>query len=172
MKTDRMKEHMNWHEDPRNMSMEGNYGERFLLFHKQYIEKFDAFRISKGFLRLSSWDPSTIIPGRLAHEVPLMARGRRDTDNPYSIDALCKTPTWLTFSGGSFPAPLYGYRALWQFKSLDELGRAIDYGWHGKVHNTIGSDMMQYHSPIDPIFWPWHKWIDEIVPAGLAGMRD
>jgi hypothetical protein len=51
---------------------------------------------------------------------------------------------------------------LWQFASLDQLGFAIDAGWHGKVHNTIGGDMQQFHSPIDPIFWPWHKWIEEI----------
>jgi Common central domain of tyrosinase len=169
MKTERMMKHHHWHMDPANMSRLGNYGERFLLFHKQYIEEFDNFRISKGHLRVSSWNPSTPIPDRLAHEVPLMAKdeyhpkgGLRDTNNPYSVDTLCKTPSWLTFSGGSGPDPIYGHRALWQFASLDQLGFAIDAGWHSKVHNTIGGDMQQYHSPIDPIFWPWHKWIEEI----------
>jgi Common central domain of tyrosinase len=49
-----------------------------------------------------------------------------------------------------------------EFASLDQLGRAIDAGWHARVHNTIGGDMRETHSPIDPIFWPWHMWIDEI----------
>ena len=75
-------------------TMLGNYGERFLLFHKQYVEEFNDFRISKG-LRVSSWDPTTPIPARLAHDVPLMAKdelhpkgGLRSTDNPYSVDTL------------------------------------------------------------------------------------
>jgi Common central domain of tyrosinase len=160
MKAAPMKDHMDWHMRHENMIRTGNYGERFLLFHKEYVEKFGAFRISKGFLRTSSWDPSTEIPSRYAHEVHLTAG--RDTDNPSSVNHLCKTPTWLTFSGGTNPDPVYGHTSLWQFRSLEELGRAIDNSWHIEVHNTIGGDMSQFHSPIDPIFWPWHKWIDEI----------
>ncbi|MDQ6666914.1 MAG: tyrosinase family protein [Thermoproteota archaeon] len=174
-----MMEHMDWHNKVENLPanredpvISGNYGERFLLFHKQYIEKFDVFRITKSRLMVSSWDPSTVIPPQLPHEVPLMPSGLRDTDNPSSVDPWCKTPTWITFSGGTIPDPRYGHKALWQwqFLSLDELGRAIDSSWHGKVHNTIGGDMKQFHSPIDPIFWPWHKWIDEIRSLWNAGL--
>jgi hypothetical protein len=118
MKNARMMEHMKWHSDDANIFRLGNYGEPFLDFHKQYVEKFDSFRISKGLFRISSWDPSTPIPARLAHEVPLLIKkdalhpkgGLRNTDNPYSIDTLCKTPSWLTFSGGSDPDPIYGIR--------------------------------------------------------------
>jgi Common central domain of tyrosinase len=155
-----MMEHMDWHNLPENKSKTGNYGERFLLFHKQYIEKFDNFRISKSFLPLSPWDPSTPIPPQLAHEEILVAP--RLTDNPYSVNYLCKTPTWLTVAGGIDVDPKFGYTSLSQFQSLDELGFAIDYSWHATVHNTIGGDMSMFHSPIDPIFWPWHKWIDDI----------
>ena len=109
---------------------------------------------------MTSWDPSTSIPDSLSHEVKSTAL--RDTNYPYSVDAKCKTPTWLTMTGGSERDPIYGYSALYQFRSIDELGFAIDTGWHGKVHNTIGGDMKGFHSPIDPIFWPWHRWIDEI----------
>lgn len=28
--------------------------------------------------------------------------------------------------------------------------------------------MSQFHSPIDPIFWRWHKWIDNIRAAWVA----
>jgi hypothetical protein len=45
MKTERMMKRQHWHEDPANKSKKGNYGERFLLFHQQYIEKFDNFRL-------------------------------------------------------------------------------------------------------------------------------
>ena len=37
-----------------------------------------------------------------------------------------------------------------------------DSGWHGAVHNAIGGDMATFNSPIDPVFWRWHKWIDQI----------
>lgn len=155
-----MMEHMDWHNLPENKSQTGNYGERFLLFHKQYVDKFDVFRNSKSFLPVSPWDPSTPIPSQLAHEEILVAP--RVTNDPYSVNHLCKTPTWLTVAGGVDADPKYGYTSLIQFQSLDELGIAIDHGWHSTVHNTIGGDMSMFHSPIDPIFWPWHKWIDDI----------
>lgn len=156
----RMQEHMDWHMAPENMARTGNYGERFLSFHKQYIDKFDAFRATKGLLPVTGWDPATPIPPAFAHPHTLTAA--RHTDNPNSVDPHCKTPSWATPAGGSEPAPIYGYTSLAQFGSLDELGRAIDSGWHGTVHNTIGGDMSQFHSPIDPIFWRWHRWIDNV----------
>ncbi len=162
MAKEKMKEHMQWHEKTENKAKSGNYGERFLLFHKEYIEKFDAFRISKGYLPMSSWNPSRKIPDSHAHEGYIE---KRFTDDPSGTDPSCRTPTWLTLAGGTDPDPKYGYTALYQFQSIDELGWAIDskFGsWHNKVHNTIGGDMGTLHSPIDPIFWPWHKWIDEM----------
>ena len=160
MMSPRMTEHMDWHTDPVNRNRTGNYGERFMSFHKQFIDKFDVFRQSKGLLPVSAWDPATPIPAALSHDHILMAG--RDTSNPYSVDPHCKTPTWATVNGGSDPDPNFGYTKLSQFQSLDEFGRSIDSGWHGAVHNTIGGDMSQFHSPIDPIFWRWHRWIDGI----------
>ena len=162
----RMQEHMDWHMAPENHDRTGNYGERFLLFHKQFIEKFDAFRISKQLLPVSGWDPATPIPDPLSHDHVLAAA--RHTNNPFAVDPHCKTPTWATVNGGNDVEPTYGYRSLCQFQSLDELGRAIDNGWHGTVHNTIGGDMASFDSPIDPIFWRWHKWIDNIRGAWVA----
>jgi Common central domain of tyrosinase len=156
----RMKEHMDWHEDPKNQNQTGNYGERFLLFHKQYVDKFDAFRATKGLLPVTTWDPTTPIPASLSHDHVLMMP--RDTDDPYSVNPSCKTPTWTTLAGGSDVDPIHGYTHLSEFQSLDELGRSIDAGWHGTVHNTIGGDMSMFHSPIDPIFWRWHRWVDNI----------
>lgn len=156
----RMQAHMDWHTAPENQNRTGNYGERFLDFHRDYVAQFDTFRVSKGLLPVSGWDPATAIPANLDHPHVLM--GARATSNPYSIDPGCKTPTWATLAGGTALDPLYGYTSLGQFQSLDELGRAIDDGWHGTVHNTIGGDMMTFMSPIDPVFWRWHKWIDNV----------
>ena len=160
MMSAKMKEHMDWHEDPANKFRTGNYGERFLLFHKQYVDKFDDWRISKGWFRVSAWDPATPIPAALSHDHVLTAA--RHTDDPSSVDPHCKTPTWATLAGGADVDPVHGYTKLSQFQSLDELGFSIDAGWHGVVHNTIGGDMAEFHSPIDPIFWRWHRWIDNV----------
>ena len=48
MTSPRMQEHMDWHMDPQNQHRTGNYGERFLLFHEAFVDKFDAFRMTKG----------------------------------------------------------------------------------------------------------------------------
>lgn len=166
MNSPRMMEHMDWHNDPANQARTGNYGQRFLEFHKQYVDKFDQFRISKGLLPVSGWDPSTPIPAYLSHDHVLTAA--RNTDNPFSLDPNCKTPSWATVAGGTTPDPVYGHTSLLQFRSEDELGRSIDSGWHGTVHNTIGGDMSQFHSPIDPIFWRWHRWIDNVRATWAA----
>jgi len=156
----KMQEHMDWHTAPENQGRTGNYGERFLDFHRDYVGKFDTFRIGKGLLPVSGWDPATPIPPDLDHPHVLMSA--RSTSNPAAINPACVTPTWLTLAGGTQPDPLYGYTKLGQFQSLDQLGRSIDDGWHGSVHNTIGGDMASFMSPIDPVFWRWHKWIDNI----------
>jgi len=135
---------------PKTKNRTGITEKRFLLFHKQFIEKFDAFRVSKQLFPVSGWDPVNPIPDALSHDHVLAAA--RHTNNPFAIDPHCKTPTWATVIGGSDVEPIYGYQSLCQFQSLDELGRAIDNGWHGTVHNTIGGDMSSFDSPIDPIF--------------------
>lgn len=156
----RMTEHMDWHNASENKNRTGNYGERFLIFHRDYIEKFDQFRLTKGLLPVSAWDPSTPIPANLDH--PHVLTQPRATSDPYSTDPACKTPTWATMGGGADVDPLWGYTRLGQFQSLDELGRSVDHGWHGTVHNTIGGDMSTFSSPIDPIFWRWHRWVDNV----------
>jgi hypothetical protein len=161
MNSPQMIEHMKWHSAPANLKKSGNYGERFLKFHKDFIEEFDVFRRENGLFPVSAWDPSTPIPLDLAHHHVMM--GKRTSDNPYSIDKYCKTPSWATEEGGSETDPLHGYKKLSQFRTLDELGFSIDFDWHIRVHNTIGGDMASlHHSPIDPIFWRWHKWIDNV----------
>lgn len=162
MTSPRMQAHIDWHTAPENLAKTGNYGERFLLFHKQMIEEYNAYRATRGFLPVVGWDPATPIPASLPHDEPLTPNGARLTNNPVAVNPGCRTPTWATLAGGSEPDPLYGYRRLAEFEKLDQLGRSIDAGWHGRVHNTIGGDMAMFMSPIDPVFWPWHTWIDQV----------
>ena len=162
----RMKEHLDWHMAPENMNRTGNYGERFLVFHQHYIAKFDAFRRTKGLRPVAAWDPATKIAAALVHAHVLHAG--RQTDDPSSVDPHCKTPSWATVAGGTVPDPVHGYTKLTQFTSLDELGRSIDAGWHATVHNTVGGDMSTFDSPIDPVFWRWHKWVDHVRATWAA----
>lgn len=99
MNSPRMTEHMDWHTAPENENETGNYGERFFLFHQQFIGKFDDFRRTKGLLPVTGWDPATPIPADLAHDRTLTAA--RSTDNPFSVNPQCKTPSWATVAGGT-----------------------------------------------------------------------
>jgi len=57
---------------------------------------------------------------------------------------------------------VFGYTSLDKFKSSDELGRALGANFHGSVHNAIGGDMRTFSSPRDPIFYPWHAFLDDL----------
>ncbi len=160
----RMMPHMEFHSRHENINRTGNYGERFLTFHQGFLEDYNIFRRAEGFPVVGGWDPSTRIPGSLKHDH--VNGAPRLTDYPSRNNARCITPTWATEAGGSVPSPIYGHYQLGDFLSLDELGREIDPGdggWHMTVHTTIGGDMtVMGTSPIDPVFWAWHQWIDLI----------
>ena len=100
----KMQEHMDWHTAPENKNRTGNYGERFLVFHKQFIDKFDVYRHTLNLLPVTAWNPATEIPAYLAHEHTLMAG--RNTNFPFQVDPGCQTPTWATAAGGTEPDPL------------------------------------------------------------------
>ena len=140
----------------------GGGGERFLDIHCQLVSAFDQFRATRRMRPILPWDPSTKIPGWLAHDAIL--HHARETDDPSSNDARCKTPTWATVvgaapGGASDPDPLFGYAKLGQFRSADELGRSISYQWYNVVHMTIGGDMATFEAPVDPVCWAWFGWI-------------
>ncbi len=157
MESPRMKRHMHFHDAQENQLQTGGYGQRLLLFHREFLREFDAFRKHLGAPPVEAWDPAAEIPSELIH-VP------RVTSFPFDADELCGTPAWLTLAGGTAQDPLWDYTNLTQFPSLDQLGFSIDCDWHNRVHRTIGGDMATMHmAPLDPVFWCWHKWIDDIV---------
>lgn len=152
-----MKRHMKFHMANENETQTTDYGQRFLIFHRKFLSEFEIFRKGHNMPPVQAWNPATEIPAELAHSP-------RVTSFPFKADAMCATPAWLTTGGGILEDPLWSYTNLKQFASLDELGRSIDFDWHNRVHRTIGGDMSTMHmSPFDPVFWCWHKWIDEIT---------
>lgn len=53
----------------------------------------------------------------------------------------------------------------------DLLGCAVTVPWHNRVHDNVGGNpgaagvqgsMASLRSPMDPIFWPWHNFVDGI----------
>lgn len=154
-----MKEHEDWHmtNGSGGLTSPGS-GKRFLAFHRNYVGKLEDLiksEVSDGkklkkFVPLPKWKPSTIIPIEFAY-------AGRLTDDPK-----IKTPTWLTVKGGASSSPKFGRKRLGDFETSDELGREIGLNFHGDIHNTIGGVMATHSSPRDPIFFPWHCYLDDL----------
>ena len=90
------------------------------------------------------WNPATVIPVEL--------RARIDNFNPN-----LPLPSWATMQGGRARLHrVFCYTSLMQFKSTDELGRALGANYHGQVHAAndihiaIGGDMKTPLSPLEP----------------------
>ena len=152
-------QHMEWHMANGSGGTTGpGSGERFLAFHRNYIGKLEDWiktQVSddkklKKFVPLPKWKPSTLIPVQFAFPGRL-------TDNPK-----IKTPTWLTVKGGTSISPEFGRKSLGKFNTSDELGREIGLNFHADIHNTVGGVMATHSSPRDPIFFPWHSYLDDI----------
>jgi hypothetical protein len=139
----------------------------FLLWHRYFVRNLEDYL---GTVGASHHVPMPYWPSNMQMP-PHLLTGANNT-NPG-----VPTPSWATVLGGATPAPLFGHTALPQFRITDELGRAIA-GYHGSVHNAVGGIMATFQSPLAPIFYPWHGYIDHIweewrrhamaTPAGIT----
>jgi hypothetical protein len=172
--TTALADHEAWHatHGPGGMTGPGS-GEHFLMWHRYFIRRLEDYLGAQGTYfaaPIPAWNPAT--------PIPLELRARINNPNPN-----LPLPTWATMPGGSARDPVFGYTSLMQFKSTDELGRALGANYHGQVHAAndihmaIGGDMNTFASPRAPIFFPWHSFLDQvlddwqqraIVPATLA----
>lgn len=156
-------EHGVWHRQ--NTPGEDNYGELFLAMHGHMLMGYDEWRSSQGYPPTPAWDPATPIPESAPH-------ARRDTSDPARICHNCITPTWFTLEGGEAADPHSGAHRLADFESADQLGRSINApgapAWHTSVHDAIGGDMGDNSTaPLDPVFWMFHKTIDDTFRTWL-----
>jgi hypothetical protein len=148
-------EHEAWHLGPPPHGPGGTQGPGsgidFLLWHRYYIRKLEDYLGSNG---VHHHVPIPYWPSEM--QVPAEVTAGMNNTNPR-----VPTPTWATVQGGLTAAPLFGHTALPQFRTSDELGRAIP-GYHGSVHGTLGGIMGGFASPQAPLFYMWHGYIDHI----------
>jgi Common central domain of tyrosinase len=140
-------DHLAWH------SAHGpGTDEHFLVWHRYFVRWLEDYLGSQGMDAESPipyWPSDTPIPPEL-------------TAGTVNANPNVTPPTWTTMAGGTDVAPVFGYTALGQFKTTAELGRAIGTSYHGTVHQTVGGTMATFSSPLAPIFYPWHSYIDHI----------
>ena len=158
-----VQDHSQWHMDHMPDNAPGN-GQAFLLFHRRFIKRLEQYaRLEKAddLVPLVYWDAATAIPAAL--EVGIA--------NPNPKMPL---PSWATVRGGTDTAPIFAYTKLAQFKTMDELGRAIVNPYHDSLHGTVGGLMARITtSPRAPIFFLWHAFLDNVFAnwQELAGDR-
>lgn len=143
------------------------YGKEFLDFHHDLITKYDDWRKARGYPRLDAWEPVGAIPSKFAYS----PRAASEADHP--------RPEWTRVTGdGPSADPLFGYVRLGQFGSENRLGKSIDAGkgtvpLHGRTHGHIGGDMGSLDTaPKDPVFWAYHRYLDDIYEEWKNATRD
>lgn len=161
-----LKEHKLWHSSI-NFGTAG-YGTLFFDFHRAYIGRFNTWRREFGYPTTVTWDPGTVIPT----DVAINHLNRKATY------ALTPKPTWFTVQGGTRLRPSNkkacdtsgGQNDLFDFTNRAHLGCAVSAPYHGNVHSRVGGDMLNVSlSPVDPIFWRWHSFLDGVSQEYLAG---
>jgi hypothetical protein len=160
--------HHQWHTENGSGGTRGaGSGEQFLQFHRDLMRQFTA---ETGLPVPSGWDPSTPVPAEFTDPA-----GTRDSSDPK-----VSLPAWLTPDGTGTEqgnkdfgqtVTIDGteYKSLSDFKTPDELGRALgESGYHASVHNRMGGTMGTLESPKDATFYAWHGHVDELVDRWLA----
>ncbi len=148
-----VEEHEAWHSTHGSGGVQGpGSGLDFIRWHRYFIRKLEDYLGRQGvhhYVPIPYWPSNMQVPAELA-------AGVNDTTpgvNP---------PSWTTVQGGVSTDPLFGHTRLGQFRSSDELGRAIGAGYHGSVHNALGGVMSTWASPQAPIFYLWHGYLDHL----------
>lgn len=153
--------HRNWHcNNPDNNN--ATWGNRFLGFHKQFLDGYNRYRAANGFSYIQTWVAAPGAPIPIAH-------GGRPSNTPCtSCIALPNT----------FQVPSLG-GTLNLFTSENAIGSAV-VSWHNINHGRIAiangptdgiegafSDDMNYPavSPRDPIFYRYHNLFNDIQDA-------
>lgn len=166
-----LRHHVMWHKerlslttgDAPSASDTDRYGDDFYSFHRAMVLDYDAWRLEQGYPPVAPWDPATPIPPEFAYDAPTPACQPRKKEDPK-----LPLPAWATLAGGETDPFFHEYRALCEFPDLNRLAKAIDgHGpetYHSKVHDNVSGDMnLPPTAPRDPIFWGWHKFLDEAV---------
>ncbi len=140
------------------------YGEEWLRFHRRIVREYDAWRLSNGYPTIPKWDPAKPYPTGFDLPSGFPARNASWTGVPI--------PSWATVAGGIEPDPVYGYTRLAEFPTANRLGKSLDFSWHLGVHGRVGGTMEDIGpAPDDPLFWAFHKFIEQEVFARWESIR-
>lgn len=161
-----LNEHKLWHSS--NGFSTPGYGDLFFDFHREYIARLNSWRAEFGYPPVVTWDTGTPIPQ--GPEINHL--------NRKSSYLLTPKPTWFTIAGGTGVRSSNGKSCdtgggqndLFDFLSRAHLGCAASSPYHGNIHSRVGGDMLNVSlSPVDPLFWRWHAFLDVVSQEWLAG---
>lgn len=150
--------HVAWH---MNTDMSApDYGGKFVFFHAGMVE--DAGRrtgmtpaeLSNFAVELGKPLPSGF--GADKNEFAAMLK-----DAALAPNTVTRT-RYSMENGPTLPAQ-FSDANLAQFKTPDELGEALEQGFHGSGHNWIGGTMSTFQSPRDPVFFAWHGLVNQTL---------
>jgi hypothetical protein len=171
-----LNEHGTWHmHNPDNTAAYD--GHQFFEFHHLYIATFNSWRQRFGYPPVGpAYNPATPIPSGvdIDHAGRTTPSGQIPNCAPFGLPS-CATPSEFTTTGTTphttnfLPcdpavAPANEPKRIQDFPANQKLlGCAVTSPWHNTVHGAIGGDMGSiWTSPADPLFWRWHKFVDQI----------
>jgi hypothetical protein len=183
--TDVLEQHQWWHS---NHSPHGDtynhMGHGFFTFHNDMLAHFDAFRTLFGYPPIEAWNPSAGVPnGSQNDHTP-----RKDIYVPYELMSWFRpqvngTGPQPPRNDKGFPCEIADPPSVsWPYKNQDALsdfepnmmllGCAFTIDYHDRVHSRVGGNMgdmtFPEDAPRDPLFWRFHKFIDNIYETRKA----
>jgi hypothetical protein len=168
--------HVNWHieEHPIDYICEPRPGgESFFVFHKGIISTFDSWRKTFGYENITAWDPATDLPqGIDGYDVNRFSPYQPQLIPSYLTDEGGNTYSICSAAGSSPQGYNYNITKLSDFTNASDLANELEASWHGQLHMMIGGrtpdgfpgNMAAFNlAPKDPVFWGWHKYLDENI---------
>ncbi len=137
---------------PRHSAWHRRYSgtDRFILFHRNFLDAYDAWRETFGYLPLEE-EPDITKPG-----------------------GGLEKPSYLSQEGGTERSPRHGAEKLSDFETLSNLGDDLESPWHNMGHMTEARRIIDgatpnsgmgsvARAPTREVFFVWHKKIDNVA---------
>ena len=177
-------DHLDWHEVPSSHLFPDP--QDFFRFHRSFIARFNSWRAEFGYPPLKPWYPGTPYPAGI-DDVAFSLRSAT-----YSPDANELYRPFTIAGGNADPSLSFSTkRRLADYADANDLDNDFEGTYHGQVHCNVGTntvapggitfddpvfgpqpfgDMCNFSSPKDPIFYPWHYFVD-LVYANLCAVK-
>lgn len=172
-------QHLLWHFlYPFNTDSYNGNGDLFFDFHRIYLNHFDAWRQEFGYPNITAWDPGTSLPNTtdVTHDSRSPSYVSQPMPTYFQVQPSGDGPVDRIANGNpceDSDKPVQHWPstqdALNDFDpNLELLGCALTDPYHNSIHMEVGGegDMSSPDTaPLDPIFWRWHKFVDNIAVA-------